>query len=72
MGEEDLTEPDRKLFEYIRGKDFVTKPWATPEAASALGTTEEEVYKSLSNLAKHMKGRFYIYYREGALRVVAE
>ncbi|MGQ9582979.1 MAG: hypothetical protein ACUVV6_05625 [Thermoplasmatota archaeon] len=72
MGEEELTEADRRLFEYIKGRDFESRPWSTPEAARALGMEERAVYESLSNLSKHMKGRFYIYYKNGALRVQAE
>jgi len=70
--EEDLTENDRKLFEYLRSGDFEAKPWSTPDAARTLGMEEKSVYESLSNLSKHMKGRFYIYYKEGGLRIQAE
>ena len=73
MGEEDqLTDADRKLFEYLRSGDFETNPWSTPAAAKALGMEERQVYESLSNLSKHMKGRFYIHYKDGALRIQAE
>ena len=72
MGEEELSDADRKLFEYIRSGDFESKPWSTPEAAQATGLAEKQVYESLSNLAKCMKGRIYIYYKDGALRVQAE
>ena len=72
MGEEELTEADRKLFEYIRAGDFETRPWYTPDAAKATGLEEKQVYESLSNLSKHMKGRIYIYYKDGALRIQAE
>lgn len=72
MAEEELTDADRKLFEYIRSGDFQARPWSTPEAAKATGLEEKQVYESLSNLSKHMKGRIYIYYKEGALRIQAE
>jgi hypothetical protein len=72
VGEDELTDTDRKLFEYIRSGDFQAKPWSTPEAAKATGLEEKQVYESLSNLSKHMKGRIYIYYKEGALRIQAE
>ena len=72
MGEEELTEADRKLFAYIRGGDFETKPWSTPDAARATGLEEKQVYESLSNLSKCMKGRIYIYYKDGGLRIQAE
>ena len=72
MAEEELTDADRKLFEYIRSGDFQAKPWSTPGAAKATGLEEKQVYESLSNLSKHMKGRIYIFYKEGALRIQAE
>ena len=72
VGEEELTEAERRVFEYIKSRDFEANPWSTPEAARALGMEEGAVYEALSNLAKHMKGRFYIYYRAGALRIQAE
>ncbi|MBM4248879.1 MAG: hypothetical protein FJ149_05505 [Euryarchaeota archaeon] len=72
MAEDELTDCDRKLFEYIRAGDFQTTPWSTPEAARATGLEERQVYESLSNLAKHLKGRIYIYYKDGGLRIQAE
>ncbi len=69
MGEEELTDADRKLFEYIRSGDYETKPWSTPDAAGATGLSEKQVYESLSNLSKNMKGRIYIHYKDGALRI---
>ena len=72
MPEEDLTEADRKLFEYLRTHDCETRPWSTPTVAAALGMEEKQVYEALSNLAKHMKGRIYLYYKDGGLRIQAE
>ncbi|MEM4729494.1 MAG: hypothetical protein QXH42_07030 [Thermoplasmata archaeon] len=72
MGEEELTEAERRVFDYIRTRDFESKPWSTLEAARALGMEERAVYEALSNLAKHMKGRFYIYYKDGGLHIQAE
>ena len=72
MSYEDLTEDDKKLYEYIKAGDYHSKKWSTPEAASALGMTEEDVYESLSNLAKHIKDRIWIYYEDSGMRVVAE
>jgi len=70
--EEDLTEADRKLFEYVRTHDCESQPWSTPKVAAALGMEEKQVYEALSNLAKHMKGRIYLYYKDGGLRIQAE
>lgn len=72
MGLEDLTELDKKLYEYIKNGDFVSKKWSTPEAAKRLGMKEEDIYQSLSNLAKHIKDRIEINYRDGGLRIIAE
>ena len=72
MGMEDLTELDKRLYEYIKQGDFESKKWSTPEAAKALGVSEDEVYQSLSNLTKHIKDNIWIYYKDGGLRIVAE
>jgi hypothetical protein len=72
MAFSDLTENDRKLYEYIKGGDFVTKKWSTPAAARALGLAEGDVYESMSNLTKHIKDNIWISYKNGGLRVVAE
>jgi hypothetical protein len=72
MSEEDLTERDRKLYEYLKTHDFETNKWSTPAAAAALGMKEEEVYESLSNLAKHIKDKIWIYYEDGGIRIAVE
>ena len=72
MALEDLTELEKRLFEYVKLNDFETNPWSTPNAARVLGVTEKEIYEALSNLTKHMKDNFQISYRDNALRVAAE
>jgi hypothetical protein len=72
MAYEDLTETDKKLYEYIKMGDYTSKPWSSPTAAKALGVSEDEIYQSLSNLAKHIKDNIQIFYEDGAMRVVAE
>jgi len=72
VGEEELTETDKKLFEYLRSGDHESTKWSTPVAARALGMEEKQIYESLSNLSKHLKGRIYIYYKDGGLRIQAE
>ncbi len=72
MGLDDLSEFEKRLYEYVKSKDFETVKWSTPEAAMLLGVDEKTIYEALSNLQKHMKGRVYIYYRDGGLRVAAE
>ncbi|MDI6888038.1 MAG: hypothetical protein QMC98_05295 [Candidatus Thermoplasmatota archaeon] len=72
MGFEDLTELDKRLYEYIKSHDFVVNKWSTPQAAKALGVKEEEIYQSLSNLARHIKDKIEINYRDGGLRIAVE
>ena len=69
---DDLTELDKRLYEYIKANDFQTKKWSTADAARKLGVKEDDVYESLSNLTKHIKDNIWIYYEDGGLRVVAE
>ena len=38
---EDLTEFDRKLFEYLKQGDYESKKWSTPKAAKDLGVPED-------------------------------
>jgi hypothetical protein len=68
----DLTDKDRKLYEYIKAGDFETRKWSTPSAAKSLGMSEDDVYEAMSNLSKHIKDNIWIYYKDGGLRVVAE
>ena len=72
MGWEELTEKERKLFEYVKEGDFETEKWSTPKASEDLGMEEKEIYEGLCTLQKELKGRFYIYYRDGGLRMQAE
>jgi len=72
MGMEDLTEDDKRVFEYVRSGDYETNKWSTPDAAKKLGMEEDAVYEALANLTKHIKDNIYIYYKDGALRIAAE
>ena len=72
MALENLTELDRRLYEYIKLNDFQRNKWSTPDAARSLGVEESEIYESLANLTKHMKDNIWIYYKDGGLRIVAE
>ncbi len=72
MTSEDLTAFDIRVYEYCKLHDFEAAPWSTPAAAAALAASEDQVYEALCNLQKHMKGNFYLYYRNGALRVQAD
>lgn len=72
MAEEGLTELDRRVYEYIKLNDFVSNKWSTVEAARSLGVDDSAIYQSLSNLSKYMKGKVWIYYKDGGLRIQAE
>jgi len=69
---EPLTEPESKLWEYIKSYDFEGHPWSTPNASVAIGIPEDVVYTCLSELSRKLKGKMYIYYKEGAIRIATE
>lgn len=72
MPQENLSELDMRLYQYIKLNDFETNKWSTPEAAKSLGVEESEIYDSLANLSKHMKDKVWIYYKDGGLRIASE
>jgi hypothetical protein len=72
MPQEDLSELDMRLYQYIKLNDFETNKWSTPDAARSLGVEESEIYESLANLSKHMKDKVWIYYKDGGLRIASE
>ncbi len=72
MPQENLTELDKRVYQYIKLNDFETNKWSTPEAARSLGVDESEIYDSLANLSKHMKDKVWIYYKDGGLRIASE
>lgn len=69
---ENLTDLERKLYEYIKVNDFQSNKWSTRDAARHLNATENDIYKALSNLSKEIKDNIWIYYEDGGIRVVAE
>jgi predicted transcriptional regulator len=72
MAEENLSELDIRLYEYIKLNDFENNKWSTPDAAKSLGVEESAIYESLANLTKHLKDKIWIYYKDGGLRIAAE
>jgi predicted NACHT family NTPase len=72
MSFENLTDLEMKLYEYIKANDFQTQKWSTREAARALHASEDDIYKALSKLSKEIRDNIWIYYENGAIRVVAE
>jgi hypothetical protein len=70
--ENELTEAERRLWEYIQKNDFEGQPWSTPAAAKKLKMKDDEVYTHLAELVKKLKGEMYIYYKKGAIRIATE
>jgi len=67
----DLTDADKKVYEYLKANDFVEKAWSTKKAAKALKMKEDDVYESLSNLAEYMRNNIHIHYKDGSIRIGA-
>lgn len=72
MAMKDLTDEERKVYQYVRDHDFGNYPWVTKDAAKELGMSEEKLYLALSELTKKIRDNFWIYYEDGSLRVVAD
>ena len=62
MALSDLTDADKKVYEYLKLNDFVEKAWSTKKAATALKMKEDDVYESLSNLAEFMRNNICLLY----------
>ena len=71
MALSDLTDADKKVYEYLKANDFVKKAWSTKKAAKALKMKEDDVYESLSNLAEYMRNNIHIHYKDGSIRIGA-
>ena len=71
MALSDLTDADKKVYEYLKADDFVEKAWSTKKAAKALKMKEDDVYESLSNLAEYMRNNIHIHYKDGSIRIGA-
>ena len=69
MALSDLTDADKKVYEYLKANDFVEKPWSTKKAAQTLKMKEDDIYISLSNLAEYMRNNIHIHYRDGSIRI---
>ena len=71
MALSDLTDADKKVYEYLKANDFVENAWSTKKAAKALKMKEDDVYESLSNLAEYMRNNIHIHYKDGSIRIGA-
>ena len=72
MSFDNLSELERKVYEYIKNSDFESKKWSTPEAARNLHVAEDDIYQALSILSKEIRDNIWIYYKDGGIRIVAE
>lgn len=72
MSFDNLTEFEKRLYEYIKANDFQSKKWSTVEVSRALHVSADDVYKALANLSKEIRDNIWIYYENGGIRVVAE
>ncbi len=72
MAFKDLTSFERQVYEYIRERDFETRPWITREAARNLKVEDIKIYEALSELTRKIRDNIWIFYRDGHLHVVAE
>ena len=71
MALSDLTDADKKVYEYLKENDFVENAWSTKNAAKTLKTKEVDVYESLSNLPEYMRNNIHIHYKDGSIRIGA-
>lgn len=72
MAFKDLTDMERKVYEYVRDHDFANYPWVTKDAARFLKTSEDDVYTALSELTKKIRDNIWIYYDKGEMHIVAD
>jgi hypothetical protein len=72
MAIEDLTQLERRLFEWIKKSDFETVPWSSQRAAEAFDVSEDEIREALSALTSKVPHNIYVHYQDGAIRVSAE
>lgn len=67
---EELTELEKRLYEYLCAGDFVTNAFRGADVAKALGVAEDDVYKALSELTKKIPKKLNINYKDGGIRIV--
>ena len=72
MSFDNLSDFERRLYEYLKENDFQSKKWSTRDAARVLHVSEDDIYNALSTLTKEIKDNIWIYYEDGGIRIVAE
>lgn len=69
---EDLSEFEKRLFEWIRQSDFETVAWSTKGAAKAFKVDENTVYEALSALTRKVPKRIQLFYEDGSIHIAAD
>ncbi|RZD52324.1 MAG: hypothetical protein CXT67_06480 [Methanobacteriota archaeon] len=72
MAMEDLSQLERRLFEWIKKSDFESVPWSSQRAAEAFDVSEDEIREALAALTSKVPHNIYVHYNDGAIRVSAE
>ena len=72
MAIEDLTQLERRLFEWIKKSDFETVPWSSQRAAEAFDVEENEILEALAALTSKVPHNIYVHYQDGSIRVSSE
>ena len=67
---EELTDFEKRLYEYLCSKDFVANAFHGAEVAKALGVKDDEVYAALAGLSKKTPKKLNIEYRNGGIRII--
>ena len=72
MAMEDLSQLERRLFEWIKKTDYESVPWSSQRAAEAFDVNEDEIREALAALTSKIPNNIYVHYKDGAIRVSAE
>ena len=70
--EEALDEVDERVFQYIKRYDFEQYAWDSAAAAAALGVSVTRIYHAIHKLQFHKRREFFVYFKDGGLRIQTE
>jgi hypothetical protein len=73
MAMADLTKLETRLFKWLclEENDFEENAWSTKKAAKAFKVDDDDIFEALAALTEKIPHNIYIYYREGAVRIIA-
>ncbi len=69
---EDLTNLERRLYEWLKKSDFEKVPWSSQRAAEAFDVDEDDIREALAALTAKLPHNIYVHYNDGAIRISAE